>query len=329
LSNRGRWERLLRWYPPQWHQRYGDELIALLEDSHADGSMPLRGRVSMARAGSHERLRSSGLFGTDHEPAGRVKAASLLVLCGWAVFIVAGAGFAKFSEHWDAITPVRARWLPAHAYDAVQWAAATGAMIVVVAAAFTVPSCIRCLRHREWAPVRRHIRRAAVITAVTALLSAVVVLWAHHLGPRQRNGGLLPFRLVGVVWVSMIVATIVTCTIAGVAMTRRLRLGDPILRLQGAFALMLALGMSVIFGGTLVWWISLAEDAPWFFSGVRVGTTASPVPPAMVISGFLMLVGTVAALYGGGRIARSLPLISTSRTAGDPTHFVPPSGDTV
>ncbi len=40
--------RLLRWYPPAWRDRYGDELVALLEDE-LDGTAPtVRLRVSLA-----------------------------------------------------------------------------------------------------------------------------------------------------------------------------------------------------------------------------------------------------------------------------------------
>ena len=54
-------ERLLRWYPPAWRDRYGDELVALLEDE-LDGAAPdVRLRLSLAASGIRQRARWSGL----------------------------------------------------------------------------------------------------------------------------------------------------------------------------------------------------------------------------------------------------------------------------
>lgn len=44
--------RVLRWYPTAWRERYGAELVALLDDTHADASLSVRERCSLARAGS-------------------------------------------------------------------------------------------------------------------------------------------------------------------------------------------------------------------------------------------------------------------------------------
>ena len=55
LSARDR-HRLLRWYPPAWRRRYGAELLALLQDTYGDASLPLRGRLSLIRAGIAERV---------------------------------------------------------------------------------------------------------------------------------------------------------------------------------------------------------------------------------------------------------------------------------
>lgn len=50
-------QRSLRWYPPAWRRRYGEELIALLEDTYADGPLPLGCRMSLFRSAMTERVR--------------------------------------------------------------------------------------------------------------------------------------------------------------------------------------------------------------------------------------------------------------------------------
>jgi hypothetical protein len=49
----------LRWYPSAWRHRYGEELIALLDDTYGDSPLPLRCRVSLFRSGIIERVRTA------------------------------------------------------------------------------------------------------------------------------------------------------------------------------------------------------------------------------------------------------------------------------
>jgi hypothetical protein len=49
--------RVLRWYPRAWRRRYGDELLALLEDMYGDEPLSVRCRISLCRSGTIERMR--------------------------------------------------------------------------------------------------------------------------------------------------------------------------------------------------------------------------------------------------------------------------------
>jgi hypothetical protein len=304
-----RFERLLRWYPPTWRVRYGEELVALMEDTYGGDKVPLRAWLGIVRAGIFEHVSEMGLGSGDRAPGEQVRAGSLLVLCAWTLFVVAGAGFAKFAEHWDAATPRGDRWLPAGAYDTVQWAAGIGALIVLVAAAATLPAVARFVRDGSWRQVRRPVCRAVFVASTTGFLSAGVIAWAHHIGPRQRTDGSWPYEVVGVLWAVMIAATIATCTVATVAAARRLRLTPRVLGLEGGLALLLTATMIAVFGGTLVWWGAIATDAPRFLSGTTSGLVGNPAPLAMIIPGFLMLAGLGIAVAGVGRVARSIRAI--------------------
>jgi hypothetical protein len=50
-------KRILRWYPAGWRRRYGEELIAMLDDTHGEDKLPLRVRISLVRSGCVERIR--------------------------------------------------------------------------------------------------------------------------------------------------------------------------------------------------------------------------------------------------------------------------------
>lgn len=49
--------RVLRWYPAAWRRRYGQELIAMLDDTHGEGKVPRHARMSLHRSGLIQRLR--------------------------------------------------------------------------------------------------------------------------------------------------------------------------------------------------------------------------------------------------------------------------------
>lgn len=49
--------RVLRWYPRGWRRRYGDELVALLEDMFGDQPLSVRCRISLYGSGTIERIR--------------------------------------------------------------------------------------------------------------------------------------------------------------------------------------------------------------------------------------------------------------------------------
>ena len=318
MSDRARARaRLLRFYPPVWRERYGDELLALLEDTYEDRPIPLGNRVALARSGVLERLRGTNRIGGD-VPADRLRMGTALILCAWASFVVAGAGFAKFAEHWDAATPRAMRWLPGSAYDVVQWAAAAGAGVIAVAVAATLPTFVRSVRGGAWAAIRRPVLRAIVVTPVTVLVGAGLVLRAHHLGNGGRNGA--TYTGLATVLAVMAVATVATCTAAAVSTHRRIDASTGLLRLQGALALLLAATMLAILSGTLVWWCAIALDAPRFLGAGPYGW--SPAPAPMVIVGLLMLVGLSLAAGGAVRVARSLPQASGP----PPSTYVPGGG---
>jgi hypothetical protein len=48
---------VLLWYPAAWRRRYGEELIAMLNDTHGDHELPRLARMALIRAGLIERVR--------------------------------------------------------------------------------------------------------------------------------------------------------------------------------------------------------------------------------------------------------------------------------
>lgn len=303
---RGSFDGVLRWYPASWRRRYGEELAALLEDTYGARAVPLRCRLSLLRAGSVERLRASGLLGASTPPSDGVRAGSLLVLWAWAVFMVAGAGFANLAENWVTALPAGSSRLPAAGYDVVYCAGLAGGVILLLAAGVCVPAFVRFLRGGGWPAIRRRLLLAAGVTVVTMAAVTAMAVWAHQLDSSQRNGGLWTYSLLAGVVALLITATIAAWTAAGSAAARRLELPARVVRYCGALAVALTLVMAALVGGTVTWWSAIASRAPWFLDGTAPGTAGTVAPLALVIVGTLMVLGLILAVIGARRAATSL-----------------------
>jgi hypothetical protein len=309
MNSDGRFIRLLRWYPPSWRARYGDELAALLEDTHGTNAVPFRQRCAIAWAGTAERARAAGLLGDSGGPNERLRAGSILVLCAWGLFMVAGGIYAKFTDNWFAMTPALHRELPQASYATVQWAGVVGVVLVLTGAALVVPAFVRLLRQGGWASLRRPLLRALTVGAGAIALTAGLVVWAHQINAHDRNGRLLAYGIVFVVWGLVVIAAVAATTAGAVAVGRRLDLSRPILQLLGSLALALAVTMAAVMAGVITWWSAMATNAPWVMRraiGNGVPFTSSTVPPTLVLIGMLMLIGVVVAAAGVVRLAPAL-----------------------
>ncbi len=299
---RGPFARVVRWYPSAWRARYGEELVALMEDSYPDGGVPPRVWMGIAHAGIVEHIREVG-FAAGDSPAGRVRSGSMLVLWAWALFVIAGASFAKLSEYWSASTPPAARWLPSTAYAAVEGAAWAGAAVVGLAVAAALPALRRYVGEGRWMELRRPVAWAAGLTAVTGLDGLGVVVWAHHLTAVQRNGGSPSYGAVAAVGALLVAATLGGWTLVAIRLMTSLDLSPKVLRRTGQLAVALTAAMTVILAATITWWAAMAADARVFISGTPSG---SPVSTQLVVTGLCMLVGLGVGVSGAARVMRSL-----------------------
>ncbi len=296
---------MLRWYPPAWRARYGEELVALLEDDLGERRAPGRMAVSLRWAGLRERLHGSGLTGGDRPAGDRMRAGSLLVLCAWAACMVAGASFSKASEHFAGALPAGSGALPQDAFDAVVALGALGGCLVLLGAALALPAFRRLVSgHEGRRLVRRHVARAGALTALAAVALVPLSLWAHHLDGFQRNGGNGGYVGAFVLWGFMAAASLALWTGAAVAVVRRLDLSGRVLRAEALLAValqVLIVGLATAVG---LWWAAMASEAPWFVATrAAVGTNPAPVDPQLVLTLGLMTLASVVASYGVVRIA--------------------------
>ncbi len=296
---------LLRCYPGRWRERYGEEMLAMIDDTLGEQPPTLRFWLAIAGAGLSQRLRSAGVIGDELPPSDQSRSGSLLVLCAWSCFVLAGVAFAKFSEHWQDVTPRASRQAPATAFSVLQTSAAISALLVLGGGVAAVPAVVRFVRARGWSEICPPLVRAAVTMAVLAVSTVALVLWAHPLGSHRRNDGLWPYGLVFVGWGLLGALTLASATAAAVSTARRLELSVTVVRVESVLAAALALGMVLMTVATAVWWALIASRASWFLSGAPIGTRSTPWSVTMVLTAGLMLGACALASTGVAQIRRA------------------------
>lgn len=305
MTKGNRTARLLRWYPPLWRSLYGAGLEALLDDTYGATSVPWRDRVSIAKNGLLERAREVGIVGTTASGNARLLAGSQLVLCGWSLFVIAGAIFAKFIEHWNDPTTSAHRTLSGVSVATVQFAGTLGVLLVLGAATFVLPSVVRLIRTNGWQSVRRPVAKNALALSVSIALTTIVALRAHFLNYHQRNGGSHSYVAIVLLAGVAIIATLATMTSTAISLSRQIDFSRRLLRNLSIAALALTVLMVDIALGSAIWWTDEALVAPRFLDmsiGNGIVFTSNSFPPALVLMSVLMLLGLSIALVGVTRV---------------------------
>jgi hypothetical protein len=297
--------RLLRWYPATWRERYGEELGALIEDQLEDRDPTPRFRLSIAWAGLRERAYGAAIVGRSSSPPERARAGVLLVLAAWAAFVIAGASYSKFSEHFANALPSTDRATPNTAFDVVVFTAAIAAGLLVIGVVVAVPAVLRFLRGGGWHEIKRHLFWAAGLSGVTIAGVAGLAPWAHSLTVAQRNGTDAAYGAVFLIWALFGAASVGLWTRATIAIARRLGLDRRTIAIESGLAFGVGAAMATITVATAIWWGSIAMHAPWFLHGFRPGSTGSPFNLQLAGTMTVMLGALVVGEYGVVRIGRS------------------------
>ena len=296
---------LLRWYPARWRDRYGDEFAAMIEDDLGGGPSSVRYRLSIVRSGLREQLREAGLVGDSLPSSDRMRAGALAILCAFALFAIAGIGFAKTSEHWDQAIHQGARNLPAVSFNLLGSLAAACAAAVIIASLGFLPCFARFVRAGGWPAIKRRVGRAVTATLGTVVAAGALVSWAQRLTNHQRNVGFGWYQLLFLITAALVAFTVATWSAAAVAIARRLDIGLRQLRFAGVLAVVVAVCMPIMTAAAAAWWGSMAGAAPWFLAGTPVGSSPSPLSPNLLIVLVMMMVASGVGVFGLLRVVRS------------------------
>jgi hypothetical protein len=160
---------LLRWYPRAWRERYGEEMLALIQDTLAEERPAWRLRLGVAWGGLRER-------GREARHAATVAVKRSAGPDRWTTIILAGLISPFVSGGLTSSLPTRA-WQAVALDGLLAVVALTGAVILADGMA-ALPALVRFLRAGGWPKIRRRIGWAAGATVVAGGGLAGVVLVA-------------------------------------------------------------------------------------------------------------------------------------------------------
>jgi hypothetical protein len=245
---------LLRWYPRAWRERYGEELLALIQDTLDEGRPRWRLRLGLISGGLRERAHQAG-----QAVGAAIKRPSGLEL--WAKMLAAGTIVAILPQNLSESQPPARGWQAVAAFDALLAAVVLTGAVVVASGLAALPALVRFLRAGGWPKIRRRVVWAAGATVVAGGALAGLVLAAGSRSPAQLNASsayLAGFLTTGLA----ITAAIGLWAIAAAAMARHLTLGPRLRTTQLVLVAVTPAAVTVVLVTLNLWW-SATQSPVW------------------------------------------------------------------
>jgi hypothetical protein len=249
---------LLRWYPSAWRERYGEELLALIQDTLDEGRPTWRLRLGVVRGGLRERVHQAVRAGT---------AAAKRTSTGWLITVV--AAMILGSLPWDlkaSLPPARA-WQKTASFDALVGAFAVTGVVVLASGLVAAPAFIAFLREGGWQQIRRRVAWAAGATVAAGGGLAGLFLAERSMSSAQVNhswayGIGVVATTAALVVASGLWASAVTATAKHLKLATRARAAQPLL------AAVTLTAAQVILPANLILLAAAQSSLPWLVVGV-------------------------------------------------------------
>jgi hypothetical protein len=255
--------KLLRWYPRAWRERYGEEFLAMIEDSLDGGRPTARLRLSVARAGVRERGHQVRLAGQKTAVrAGRALGGSP------GMAFIAASTFTTLPIDLKMAPPSRVGQADAVLYVLAGLVVVTGALIAARGLA-ALPAFVRFLRAGGWPKIRRRVAWAAGVTvAAGGGLAWLVVLARSHtyaqLNVSSAYGCGEVLTLLAVMFAIGLWARAVKATARRLDLTPRVRAAEKKLGAVTAPAIYVMVGVN------LIWSASIESSVPLLLLGTAL-----------------------------------------------------------
>jgi len=242
---------LLRWYPRAWRERYGAELVALIQDNLDEGRPAWRLRLSVIGGGLRERFRQ-----TRQATAASVKRPAWHDR--WGTILLAGLVCGFLPGDLTLSASAAGAWQGV-ALDAALAAVALTGAIVLADGLLALPALVRFLRAGGWPKIRRRVgwAAAATVAAGGGLAGLVLVSGSHP--PAQLNASWAYWTGVLVAGLAM-AAAIGLWAAAATATARHLTLTPRVRAAQLVLGAVIPTAVSTMLVTLSLWW-SATQDS--------------------------------------------------------------------
>jgi hypothetical protein len=258
--------KLLRWYPRTWRERYGEEFLAMIEDS-LDGRRPgLRLRLSVARAGLRERGRQVRLAG---QKRSRRIARGLGGTPGLAMAFIVASIFADLPLDLKRAPPPSRVWQADVARYVLAGLVVVTVAVIAAGGLAALPAFVRFLRAGGWPKIRRRVGWAAVATVLAGggLAGLVMVTRSHtyaQLNVSWAYASGQPVTLLAVM------VALGLCTRAVKATARRLDLTPRVRAVEKRLGAVTVAAICLMVGVRLIWIASIESSVLWLLLGATL-----------------------------------------------------------
>lgn len=289
---------LLRLYPADWRERYGDEVAALL----ADRPLSLRTGLDLVRGAWDAHSNLSDLIGRWSAMTSRLRSTAVTTFTAWVAFCVAAGALSKVVED-----PAFTRAAHSHHSLEVSYGLVQGALAVALLAVLVggLPLAWVALR-QAWAHRDTVTGRLLLVPIVaTASVVAYVLVATRVAGPTPPP----VHSAANIAVFTGLVALGGACTVATVAAIRvaahRAELPLTLLRLAGWAAVVTAAAISAGVAALAGYGWALRADEPTLFRSAN-GILATPLPVSVLV---ILAVGLVAAQTADRAAFRGLQVL--------------------
>jgi hypothetical protein len=258
---------LLRWYPRAWRERYGEELLALIQDTLDEGQPTWRLRLGVAWGGLRERARQA-------RHAGRATVKRLGGPDQWAQLFMVGTIVTVLPENlWESPSPARG-WQAVAAFDAVLAAVALTGAVVLACGLAALPTLVSFLRAGGWPKIRRWAAWAAGATVIAGGGLAGLVLVQGSLSPARLDAS-WPYVAAFLATGLAMTAAIGLWALAAKATSRHLTLAPRARTVQLILVAVTPTAVTVVLVTLDFWWA--ATQSPVWLVGALVMVGAASV----------------------------------------------------
>jgi hypothetical protein len=250
---------LLRWYPRAWRERYGEELLALIQDTLDEGRPTWRLRLGVIWGGLRERGHQTGRAGRAAVKRWAGSGQPLIVTVGLMVISIP-------ANLKTPIPPARAGQATA-AFAALAGIVAFTGVCVLAGALVAVPAFAAFLREAGWPKIRRRVAWATGATVTGGGALAWLVLGLRSMSSAQLNRSLAYLIGAFVTTFAIVVALGLWASVAA-AIAKQLKLAA---RAQAAQVLLAAATLTAalaIVPANCIWLAATQSSLLWLVLGL-------------------------------------------------------------